>query len=134
MKQFSKTDKRLIGKWVKAGKSQKAIASALHVRKQRVSTYLKKAKLGKRVIRGATEFWKDVKHEKELYGKSRKETIKDVKYSEKWFTRRQARLKGVPKARDEMREKWHRINKGEIDEDWWGGVEGEELMEFAGYD
>jgi hypothetical protein len=61
-------------------------------------------------------------------------TIKEVKFSKKWFERRQAKLTGVAKARDAMREKWQRINEGKIDPDVWEEAEGEELMDFAGYD
>jgi hypothetical protein len=75
-----------------------------------------------------------VKAIKALKGIKRKEAIKEVKFAKKWFERRQAKLSGVAKARDAMREKWQRINEGKIDPTVWEEEEGEELLDFAGYD
>jgi predicted transcriptional regulator len=116
------------------GYSQKKIAKTLGIRKMKVVTYQKAHGIGKRAKEGAKDFWKDVEALKALKGQTRKETIKEVKFSKKWFERRQARLTGVAKARDAMREKWQRINEGKIDPDVWEEAEGKELMDFAGYD
>lgn len=115
----------------KKGYSQKKIALTLHIRKSKVVSYQKTHKIGVRV---AQPFWEDVKAIKELKGISHAEATKEVKYAKKWFERRQARLKGVPKARDEMQEKWYRIKRGEMERDWWKEAEGEELLDVAEYD
>ena len=126
--------KQTIASLTKKGYSQKKIAKTLGIRKMKVVTAQKALKIGKRVKGGAKEFWSDVKAMKALKGQTRKETIKEVKFSKKWFERRQKRLTGVAKARDAMREKWQRINEGKIDPDVWQEAEGEELLDFAGYD
>jgi predicted transcriptional regulator len=143
--------KQTIASLTRKGYSQKKIAKTLGIRKMKVVTYQKTHKIGKRAAGGAKEFWKDVKGMTALKGQTRKETIKEVKFSKKWFERRQKKLTGVAKARDAMREKWQRINEGKIDPNvWeeaegeelldlidpnvWEEAEGEELLDFAGYD
>ena len=124
--------KETIKSLTRKGWSQKKIALKLHIRKTKVVEEQKRLKIGKRV---ASEFWSDVKVFRETLGISHKEATKKVKYAKKWFGRRQQRLTGVAKARDEMREKWHRIKMGEMERDWWKETtEGEELMEAAEYD
>ena len=113
------------------GYSQKKIAKILGIRKMKVVTAQKALKIGKRV---KSPFWSDVKTIREMKGISHAKAIKEVKFSKKWFERRQKRLTGVAKARDEMKEKWQRINEGKIDPDVWKEAEGEDLMEYAGYD
>lgn len=133
-KQFSKVDKERIGKLVKEGKSQYNIAITLHVRKQRIATYLKRAKIGKRAAEGARVFWKDVKKMKEITGMSRKRAIKEVKFGDKWYRRKVERLGARAKARYEMKKKWYDISKGEIERDYWEQAGGEELLESAQYE
>jgi predicted transcriptional regulator len=123
-----------IASLTRKGYSQYKIAMTLHIRKQKVATYQKTHRIGKRTVGRAPEFWRDVKAMRALKGQTRKETIKEVKFSKKWFERRQKRLTGVAKARDAMREKWQRINEGKIDPDIWKEAEGKELLDFAGYD
>ena len=124
--------KQTIRSLTKKGYSQKKIARTLGIRKMKVVTYQKTHKIGKRVI---SPFWSDVKTIREMKGVSHAKAIKEVKFSRKWFTKRQARLTGVEKARDEMREKWQRIKMGDMERDWWKEtVEGEDLMEAAEYD
>jgi hypothetical protein len=113
------------------GYSQKKIALTLHIRKSKVVAAQKALGVGKRV---SHPFWRDVKGIMEMKEVSRKEAIKEVKFTPKWFKKRQARLKGVDKARDAMREKWQRINEGKIDMSIFEEKEGEELMESAQYD
>ena len=126
--------KQTITSLTRKGYSQYKIAKTLHIRKQKVATYQKKHKIGKRAVGGAKEFWKDVKAMKGTLEISREKAIKKVKYGAKWFKRRQARLKGVAKARDEMRQKWHKIKEGEIEKNWWKEEKGEGLIDYAGYD
>jgi predicted transcriptional regulator len=126
--------KQTIASLTRKGYSQKKIAKTLGIRKMKVVTYQKTHRIGKRVVGGAREFWKDVKRTKEMKGISRGKAIKEVKYSKLWFEKRQARLKGVAKARDEMFQKWYKIKTGEIEKDWWKEEKGEELMEAAEYD
>ena len=111
--------------------TQGKLARKLKVSKQKVASFLKAKKIGKRAVQ---PFWRDVRFTKELKEVSWKEAVKEVKFSPKWFKKRQERLKGVEKARDAMREKWYRIKKGEIDKHFWETEEGEELADFAGYD
>lgn len=114
------------------GYSQKKIALKLHIRKTKVVAAQRKLGIGKRVEQ---PFWRDVASLKEWSGKSHKEATKVIKFSKKWFERRQRRLTGAAKARDKMREKWHRIKMGEMERDWWKEtMEAEELMEAAEYD
>lgn len=126
--------KQTIASLTRRGYSQYKIAKTLHIRKQKVATYQKTHRIGKRAVGGAKEFWKDVKTFKETLGITREKAIKKVKYGAKWFERRQARLKGVAKARDEMYQKWHKIKEGEIERDFWETEGGEDLMGYAGYD
>jgi hypothetical protein len=118
----------------KRGYSQKKIAKILGIRKMKVVTAQKALKIGKRAKGGATTFWSDVRHERDLYGRSWSKSKTKVKYSKKWFERRQKRLTGIAKERDIYGEKWQRIKEGEIGEDWWETEEGEDLMEAAEYD
>lgn len=120
-----------IRKLTRKGWSQKKIALKLHIRKQKVATYQKTHKIGKRV---AQPFWKDVESVKEMEEISHKEATKKVKYAPKWFKKRQKRLKGTAKARDEMKEKWQRIKQGDIEPDWWEEAGGEDLLDAAEYD
>jgi FixJ family two-component response regulator len=127
--------KQTIASLTRKGFSQKKIAKTLGIRKMKVVTYQKTHKIGKRAMkRGAQDFWSDVRHERELYGRSWNKSKTKVKYSKKWFERRQARLTGIAKERDIYGEKWQRVKEGEIGEDWWKTEEGEELMEAAEYD
>lgn len=124
--------KQTIKSLTRKGWSQKKIALKLHIRKTKVVEEQKRLKIGKRVKQ---PFWKDVKTIREMKGISHAKATKEVKFAKKWFERRQQRLTGVAKARDEMREKWHRIKMGEMERDWWKETtEGEELMEAAEYD
>lgn len=126
--------KETIASLTRRGYSQKKIAKTLGIRKMKVVTYQKTHKIGKRAEGGAQVFWRDVAHEQELYGLSRRQARLRVKYSKKWFTKRQARLTGIKKARDMIGEKTQRIKEGEIPDDWFTTEEGEEMMEYAGYD
>lgn len=122
--------KQTIETLTRKGFSQKKIALMLHIRKTKVVAEQKRLKIGKR-----SPFWRDVKTIREMKGVSHAKAIKEVKFSKKWFERRQRRLTGATKARDEMREKWHRIKIGEMEREWWKETtEGEELMEAAEYD
>jgi hypothetical protein len=131
---MGKMKKQTIASLTRKGYSQKKIAKTLGIRKMKVVTAQKLLKIGKRAKGGAREFWKDVKGIKQLKEITRGEAIKEVKFAKKWFERRQKRLTGVAKARDAMREKWQRINEGKIDPDVWEEAEGEELLDYAGYD
>jgi predicted DNA-binding protein YlxM (UPF0122 family) len=132
---LTEKQKRAASKWYKKGYvTHGKLSKKLGVSRQKVSNWLKSKKIGKRAKGGAKEFWKDVKTMKALKGQTRKETIKEVKFSKKWFERRQKKLTGAAKARDAMREKWEQINEGKIDQDVWQEAEGEELLHFAGYD
>lgn len=129
---LTEKQKKVALKWYKKGYTTHGkLSKKLGVSRQKVSNWLKERKLGKRVV---SKFWEDVKHERELYGRSWKKSKTKVKYSKKWFERRQKRLTGIAKERDIYGEKWQRIKEGEIGEDWWKTEEGEELMESAGYD
>ena len=123
--------KQTIASLTKKGYSQKKIAKTLGIRKMKVVTYQKTHKIGKRA---AQPFWKDVKGIVEMKGKTWKQAKMEVKYSKKWFVKRQARLKGIKKARDIIGEKTQRIKEGEIPDDWFTTEEGEGIMEYAGYD
>lgn len=112
------------------GWSQRKIAKTLKIRKMKVVTYQKTHKIGKRI---ASSFWKDVERERVIGEKSFKDALKKIKYQPYWFKKRQARLKGKEKARDEMREKWQRIVEGQVQERFWEEAEGEDLMEAAEY-
>ena len=131
-REWCNMSKQTIKSLTRKGWSQKKIALKLHIRKEKVVAAQRKLGIGKRV---ASPFWEDVRREKEIHGLSHEKAIKSIKFSKKWFTKRQARLKGVAKARDEMREKWHRIRMGEMERDWWKTTdEGEELLESGQYD
>jgi SOS response regulatory protein OraA/RecX len=123
--------KQSIASLTRKGYSQKKIAKTLGIRKMKVVTYQKAHKIGKRVTQ---PFWRDVKSTMELKEVSRVKAIKEVKFAPKWFKKRQARLKGAAKARDEMREKWYRIKRGEIERTIFDEPEIRELLDFAGYD
>jgi hypothetical protein len=124
---LSEKQKRAASKWYKKGYTTHGkLSKKLGVSRQKVSNWLKSKKIGKRVEH---PFWKDVKVIVEMKGKTWKQAKMEVKYSKKWFERRQKRLKGVAKARDEMREKWYKIKRGEIERDWWKTERGEELIE-----
>ena len=123
--------KQTIRSLTKKGFSQKKIAKTLGIKKMKVVTYQKEHKIGKRVV---SKFWEDVKHERELYGRSWKKSKTKVKYAKKWFERRQKRLTGIAKERDIYGEKWQRIKEGEIDMSIFEEPEGIELMEACGYD
>ena len=113
------------------GYSQKRIAKTLGIRKMKVVTAQKALKIGKRAEQ---PFWRDVKGIVEMKGKTWKQAKMEVKYSKKWFGKRQKRLTGIKKARDIIGEKTQRIKEGEIPDDWFTTEEGEELMEYVGYD
>ena len=127
-------NKQTIASLTKKGYSQKKIAKMLGIRKMKVVTYQKTHGIGERATGGAQNFWKDVKTIVELKGKSWSKAKTEVKYSKKWFERRQKRLTGIAKQKDMYGEKWQRIKEGEIGEDWWRTEEGEELMEAMEYD
>ncbi|MCK4307573.1 hypothetical protein KAW50_05030 [candidate division WOR-3 bacterium] len=132
---LTEKQKRAALKWYKKGYTTHGkLSKKLGISRQKVSNWLKQKKIGKRAVGGAKEFWTDVKAMKGTLEISREKAIKKVKYGAKWFKRRQARLKGVAKARDEMRQKWHKIKEGEIEKDWWKEEKGEGLIDFAGYD
>jgi hydrogenase maturation factor HypE len=117
------------------GYSQYKIAKTLKIRKQKVASYQKTHKIGVRAAeKGAVKFWTQVAMRKESEEVTRKEAIRETKYTKYWFERRQKRLTGVEKAKDKMSEKWHRIKKGDIERSFWLKAEGEELMEAAEYD
>ena len=128
--------KQTIRSLTKKGWSQKRIALKLKVRKSKVVAYQRAKGIGLRAKGGAREFWKDVKHEKELHDLSRKEAMKSVKFSSKWYTRRQKRLTGVAKARDTMRKEWYDVKSGKVDLNEMIGriTEDEGLLSEAGYD
>ena len=126
--------KQTIASLTKKGYSQKKIGLILHIRKSKVVAAQKALKVGKRAKGGAQDFWKDVKGIVDLKGKTWGKAKTEVKYSKKWFERRQKRLTGIAKERDIYGEKWQRIKEGEIGEDWWQTKEGEELMEGVEYD
>ena len=130
-KKFTKKEVQLVSSLAKKGWSQKKIAIKLHTRKLNVTQLMQKRGIGKRAVQ---PFWEDVKKIRELKGKSWKKATTEVKWSKKWFERRQKRLTGIAKQRDAYGEKWQRIKEGEIGEDWWQTEEGEELMEAAEYD
>lgn len=129
---LTEKQKRDALKWYKKGYvTHGKLSKKLGVSRQKVSNWLKTKKLGKRA---ESPFWSDVKTIQEMKGISHAKATKEVKFSKKWFTKRQARLKGVPKARDAMREKWYKIKVGEIEKDWWEEGEGENLLDAAEYD
>ena len=129
---LTETQKKAALRYYKKGfTTQGKLARKLKVSKQKVASFLKAKKIGKRAVQ---PFWRDVKTTMEMKEVSRTKAIKEVKFSPKWFKKRQARLRGVPKARDAMREKWYKIKRGEIERTFWEEEGGEELMDFAGYD
>ena len=126
--------KQTIASLTRKGWGQRKIAKSLGIRKMKVVTYQKAHGIGKRREGGTQDFWKDVKHERELYGRSWSKSKTKVKYAKKWFERRQKKLTGIAKERDIYGEKWQRIKEGEITEEWWQTEEGEELIEATEYD
>ena len=98
----------------KKGWSQKRIALKLRLRKTKVVAEQRRLKIGKRAVGGVARFWKDVASIKEMEQISRKDAIKRVKYSPKWFERRQKKLTGVAKGRDVMLKEWHDVKIGKI--------------------
>ena len=111
--------------------TQGKLARKLKVSKQKVASFLKTKKIGKRAKQ---PFWRDVKSTMEMKEVSRAKAIKEVKYSPKWFKKRQARLSGIKKARDEIGRNAYMIRTGEVPDDWFETEEGVEMMEYAGYD
>ena len=127
--------KQAASRWFKKGYTTHGkLSKKLGVSRQKVSNWLKSKKLGKRAEGGAQNFWKDVAREQDIYGLTRKKAKLRVKYSKKWFGKRQERLTGIKKARDIIGEKTQRIKEGEIPDNWFTTEEGEETMEYAGYD
>ena len=98
----------------KKGWSQKRIALKLRLRKTKVVAEQRRLKIGKRAVGGAAKFWRDVASVKETEMISRKEATKRVKYTPKWYGRRQKRLTGVAKGRDAMLKEWHDVKIGKI--------------------
>ena len=111
--------------------TQDKLARKLKVSKQKIASFLKAKKIGKRVTQ---PFWGDVKTIREMKRIPRKEAIKEVKFAPKWFEKRQARLKGVEKERDKMREIWHRYKTGKIDKTIFDEPETIGIMESMQYD
>ena len=127
--------KQTIRSLTKKGYSQYKIAKTLKIRKQKVASYQKTHKIGVRAPeKGAVKFWKQVAMRKESEDVTRKEAIRETKYSKYWFERRQKRLTNVEKARDAMGEKWDKIKRGQLVTEFWKEEEGEEMMEAAEYD
>ena len=129
--------KNTIRSLTKKGWSQKKIALKLHIRKSKVVAAQKASGIGRRAKEGAKGFWKDVASVKGMEEISRKEAIKRVKYSPKWYTRRQKRLTGVAKARDTMRKEWYDVKSGKVDlDEMLAKIEYDEggLLSEAGYD
>ena len=122
--------KATIKSLTRKGYSQYKIAKTLGIRKMKVVTAQKALKIGKRVKQ---PFWDDVRHERELYGLSWSKSKTKVKYAEKWYKKRQARLKGIAKAKDMYGKTWQQIKEGEIPDSFFETEEGEELMESAQY-
>ena len=123
--------KQTIKSLTRKGYSQKRIAKTLGIRKMKVVTYQKTHKIGKRAKQ---PFWRDVKTTMEMKEVSRAEAIKEVKFAPKWFKKRQARLKGVEKGRDKLFHTWNEIKQGRVDMSIFKEPEGEEILEYAGYD
>ena len=128
--------KQTIKSLTKKGWSQKKIALTLHIRKSKVVSYQKAKGIGRRVKGGVRGFWKDVASVKDIGRLSHKEATKEVKFSPKWYERRQKRLTGVAKARDTMRKEWHDVKTGKVDLNEMIGriTEDEGLLSEAGYD
>ena len=129
---LTEKQKKAAARWYKKGYTTHGkLSRKMGVSRQKVSNWLKTRKLGKRK---PSEFWRDVKSVKRMEEISHKEATKKVKYAPKWFKKRQKKLKGLAKARDEMKQKWHRIKQGDIEPDWWREAGGEDLLEAAEYD
>ena len=111
--------------------TQDKLARKLKVSKQKIASFLKAKKIGKRAEQ---PFWRDVKTIREMKKVSRKEAIKEVKFAPKWFEKRQARLKGQAKAKDKLFHIWNEIKAGKIDKDIFKEPEGEGILEELQYD
>lgn len=121
---------RMVKNRVKKGWTQDKIAREIKVSRQRVATYLKTAKLGKR-----SKFREDIETFRRAEKVGYKEAFKRVKYQPYWFEKRQARLKGKEKARDAMREKHISVRYKDVArEDAFPVEEMEGLLDAAGYD
>ena len=121
----------------KKGWSQKKIALKLKLRKTKVVAEQRRLKIGKRTKGGAVEFWKDVASIKEIEQISRKEATKRVKYSPKWYERRQKKLTGFAKGRDAMLKGWHDVRTGKISKKEMLEMieeDDERMLSEAGYD
>ena len=121
----------------KKGWSQKKIALKLRLRKTKVVAEQRRLKIGKRTKGGAMEFWRDVASIKEIEQISRKEATKRVKYSPKWYKRRQKKLTGFAKGRDAMLKGWHDVRTGKISKKEMLEMieeDDERMLSEAGYD
>ena len=91
----------------KKGYSQRKIAKTLHIRKEKVVAYQKKAKIGVRV---KSEFWEDVKaakRQREIsWGKARKETKTEPYWARKRAARQGKKYKSYSDFWEEWKEKW----------------------------
>ena len=108
---LTKKKEAQIRKLSKQGLTQQKIGLKLKIRKQTVSTFLQQEKIGKRApLRGAAEFWQDVKAYKKRFEVGHKEGTKIVRQTSKWRKRRIARLS--PKNR-EFYEFWEMMGREE---------------------
>jgi transposase-like protein len=129
---LTEKEKREAARLYKKGyTTHEKLSKKLGVSRQKVSNWLKAEKLGKRVD---SPFWRDVKAIREMKGVDWKKAKTEVKYSKKWFVKRQARLKGISKAKDQYGELWQRVKKGEVDASIFETKEVEDIMEYVGYD
>jgi len=103
-KELTKKQQAQVKKYTKQGLSQKQIALKLKVAKQRVATYQKKAKIGKRV---AGEFWKDVKAYQQMTEETWENAKEVIYHSAKWSKKRAARAgkkwKSYKQRQEDMR-------------------------------
>ena len=97
----------------------------------KVVSYQKTHKIGKRAVQ---PFWSDVKIIREMKGISHTKAIKEVKFSKKWFTKRQAKLTSAAKEKDRLFELWYRIKEGKVDISIFQEAEGKKYLEAVGYD
>lgn len=119
-------------KWYKKGYTTHGkLSKKLGVSRQKVSNWLKSRKIGKRAVQ---PFWENVKTIREMKGVSWQKAKTEVKYSKKWFVKRQARLKGIAKAKDQYGELWQRVKEGDVDVSIFETKEAEGIAEYAGYD
>jgi predicted transcriptional regulator len=125
-----------IASLTRKGYSQYKIARTLHIRKQKVATYQRTHRIGKRAPEGgAKEFWKDVTKYKEITGSSHKEATEAVKFGEKWFSKALKRGNKRTKARLQILRKWWEVRtKGVTAKMFFESEEGEGLMEAAEYE